>query len=137
MTAAQNVTPIGMLPDLEDLEKGQGGHNDMLPPGHVEKYGKFIRKSHNTPHEAGMRPYNTHRGHMHSGHEGQVIQPEQDRVGISDSLRDTPSCIDVAEHISMCPICSKFYNNDKTIYIIAIIILAIVCILLLKKVLEI
>ena len=48
----------------------------------------------------------------------------------------SPSCLDVAEHISKCPICSKFYNTDKTIYIIAIITLVIICILLLKKVLD-
>jgi len=47
-----------------------------------------------------------------------------------------PSCLDVAEHISKCPICSKFYNTDKTIYIISIITLVIICILLLKKVLD-
>ena len=49
----------------------------------------------------------------------------------------TPSCLDVAEHIANCPICSKFYSTDKTIYIIAIVILSIICILLLKKVLDI
>jgi hypothetical protein len=48
----------------------------------------------------------------------------------------SPSCLDVAEHVSKCPICSKFYNTDKTIYIIAIITLTIICILLLKKVLD-
>ena len=48
----------------------------------------------------------------------------------------SPSCLDVADHISKCPICSKFYNTDKTIYIIAIITLIIICILLLKKVLD-
>ena len=46
------------------------------------------------------------------------------------------SCLLVADHINSCPICSKFYNNDKTIYIIAIVVLAIICILLLKKVLN-
>jgi len=47
-----------------------------------------------------------------------------------------PNCIDCNEHISNCPICSKFYKNDKIIYIIAIVILAIICILLLKRVLD-
>ena len=47
------------------------------------------------------------------------------------------NCIDVANHIQSCPICSKFYNNDKTLYILAIIILSIVCLLLMKKVLNI
>lgn len=45
-------------------------------------------------------------------------------------------CIDVANHIKSCPICSKFYDNDKTMYVIAIIILVIICIILMKKVLE-
>lgn len=46
------------------------------------------------------------------------------------------NCIDVANHIKSCPICSKFYENDKTIYVVAIIILLIICIILIKKVLE-
>jgi hypothetical protein len=46
------------------------------------------------------------------------------------------SCLDVAGHIENCPICSKFYNNDKSVYIIAIVILLIMSIILLKKVLD-
>lgn len=46
------------------------------------------------------------------------------------------SCLDVANHIKSCPLCSKFYNTDKTIYIIAIVVLSLVCLLLLKKVLN-
>ena len=46
------------------------------------------------------------------------------------------NCIDVANHIKSCPICSKFYENDKTMYIVAIIILVVLCIILMKKVLE-
>jgi len=49
---------------------------------------------------------------------------------------NSPSCLDVADHINACPICSRFYNNDKTLYVIAIAVLAIICILLLKKVLD-
>lgn len=48
----------------------------------------------------------------------------------------TPSCLDVAEHIANCPLCSKFYSTDRTIYIVAIVALSIICILLLKKVLD-
>jgi len=44
------------------------------------------------------------------------------------------SCLDVAGHIDNCPICSKFYNNDKSVYIVTIIVLVIICIILLKKV---
>ena len=46
------------------------------------------------------------------------------------------SCQDVLKHISNCSICSKFYNNDRTVYIIIIIILIILCLLLVKKVLN-
>jgi hypothetical protein len=46
------------------------------------------------------------------------------------------NCLDVANHIKSCPICSKFYDNDKTMYVVAIIILVIICIILMKKVLE-
>ena len=45
------------------------------------------------------------------------------------------SCIEIAKHIKNCPICSKFYDTDKSLYIIVIIILLIFCILLLKKIL--
>jgi hypothetical protein len=46
------------------------------------------------------------------------------------------NCLDVANHVKSCPICSKFYDNDKTMYVVAIIILVIICIILMKKVLE-
>lgn len=46
------------------------------------------------------------------------------------------SCLQIAEHIKSCPICSTLYNNDRTMYIIAIIVLSIIVIILLKKALE-
>lgn len=46
------------------------------------------------------------------------------------------SCKDIAEHIKNCEICSKIYNTDKTLYIIAIVILIIICIYLLKRILQ-
>jgi hypothetical protein len=46
------------------------------------------------------------------------------------------SCIEIANHVRSCPICSKFYDNDKSVYVIIIVILAIVCAILFKKVLE-
>lgn len=46
------------------------------------------------------------------------------------------TCIDVANHIQNCPICSKFYENDKSIYVITIVILLIMCIILVKKLID-
>lgn len=50
--------------------------------------------------------------------------------------KDTLNCRDVAGHASNCDVCSKLYNNDKTFYIIAICVLVIICILLLKRILD-
>ena len=46
------------------------------------------------------------------------------------------NCRDISHHTSNCDVCSKLYNNDKTIYIIIICVLAIICILLLKRILD-
>ena len=151
----QNVTPIDMLPELEDLERtdqNQYSGAQMLPPGESEKFGRYIRGSHVAPQNSGMNPYNPQTQQGHQGHQGQqgqqytqlddvdsnaeynpMVEFKQGRYSLPDG---SPSCIDVANHVDSCPICSKFYNNDKTVYIITIILLLIICILLLKKVLE-
>jgi hypothetical protein len=46
------------------------------------------------------------------------------------------NCMDVAHHIQKCPLCSKFYDNDKSIFWAAIVLLAIACIYLLKRVMD-
>jgi hypothetical protein len=55
-------------------------------------------------------------------------------TGMSNS--SNISCMDIARHVKSCPICSKLYENDKSIYIIGIVFLLVVCIILLKKVIE-
>lgn len=62
--------------------------------------------------------------HIHP-HSQQHIQPRE------------LSCMEIARHVKHCPICSKFYDNDKSVYIIVIILLVIFCIILLKKILDI
>lgn len=185
---AINVTPIDMLPELEDLEinesmmtpshpsnmRGvpygnpaiQGGSSyatnstypgaPMLPSNEVERVGRYIRGGHAPPQEAGMMT-NTIPSNMHNMHNIQPV-PSTEYYAVpveSDNSKQAPpifnaqagkpsdsvgggcpSCLEFADHVQACPLCSKFYNNDKTIYIIAIVILAIVCILLLKRVLE-
>jgi len=46
------------------------------------------------------------------------------------------NCVDVAEHASQCLVCSKLYTNNNTIFILIIIFLAVVNLLLLKRILE-
>ena len=165
-STTQKVTPIEMLPELEDLERGNfgSGHQDqpiqeraysntvkyhgaeMLPPGDVDKFGRYIRGNHVIPYEAGMVSYNQGPQPQqmglpsHEHHYGISIGEEPiGKAGLKtfNMPANTPSCLDVADHIANCPICSKFYNNDKTIYIITIVILAIIVILLLKRILDI
>lgn len=46
------------------------------------------------------------------------------------------NCISVAEHTTNCVVCSKLYNDDRSIYLGSIIVLLIVSMILLKKVVE-
>jgi hypothetical protein len=129
----------------------------MIPRQEIDRVGRLIRGSHATPAEAGMAPYmppppsaaqmympqqGPQQGPMvNPGNPGfSAVEKYGDPIDAPKSAfnmpADTPSCLSVAEHIASCPICSKFYNNDKTIYIIAIVVLALVCILLLKRVLD-
>ena len=119
------------------------------------KYEKFISKQHITPKESGMgvqqyqedyrqqqdyrqqeefrqQDYRQQEDHRHVN-----VEHYQKGEETTDSKHKcSPSCLDIAGHVSSCPICTKFYNDDRTIYIIAIIVLAVICILLLKKVLD-
>uniref|UniRef100_A0A6C0H384 Uncharacterized protein n=1 Tax=viral metagenome TaxID=1070528 RepID=A0A6C0H384_9ZZZZ len=141
-TNSPNVTPLDMLPELEDVERGGSTFaptTSILPPEQSDKFRKYIRQNHVVSNHAGMN-----QSHQPNYSVAQAPRQEQygTPVGQQESLKTfnmppgSPSCLDVAEHITNCPICSKFYNTDKTIYIIAIIALAIICILLLKKVLD-
>lgn len=139
----QNVTMINELPELEDLE----GPRPFQPAirnqlkGYMspenKEFQKYIREGHTPLQESGM----------HSSQQNYQFEPYYNPEFESNNLKEegiktyampenTPNCVEIAEHVANCPVCSKFYNNDKTIYVIAIVILAILCILLLKKVLD-
>ena len=147
---ATNVTMLNDLPDLDEIDypqplqqgairnviKGTGDEQFMpgiLPPG-TDQYKKFIRGQHMAPQEAGMA-YNNPPAYMQQ--QQQYMDPQGQEIQAPyKPLEQTPTCLDFASHVAQCPICSKFYKNDNTMYIIAIIVLAIVCILLLKRVLD-
>lgn len=122
------VTPIEMLPNLEDLESS--------PPENSPKYNKFIRGNHVTPEEAGMHPYQTPITEYMFNVQEQQQNQQLPQIIPQKQEENTPNCLNVAEHTSNCPVCSKLYNTDKTLYIVTIIILCIIIILLLKKILE-
>lgn len=145
----RNVTMIDDLPDLEDLESRPGmygGPPNMMgvgqhvpfqnqgPPGGIpEKFRKFIRPGMgHPPPESGMGPYGG------GPHQQQFFAPPPQQLQEAPMRPPvgSPTCLEIADHVGSCPICSRFYKNDNTVYIIAIVILAIICILLLKRVLN-
>ena len=119
MSRNKNVTFIDDLADLEELE-----------PADMSRYGgSAVRTMQRGPDVSNFSNFQQHYQH--------IPQFQQEQPQYRQFQTDSRcNCLDVAEHISNCPICSKLYNNDKTMYIIAIVILAIIVILLLKKVLE-
>jgi hypothetical protein len=129
----QYTTPIDQLPELEDIESS---NKQMIP--NPEKYDKFLRNSYSPPDQSGMNYREPPRQpRQPQPQEMYIMNDNHYREPIMYDGRGEPSCIQVSNHISNCPICIKFYNNDKTIYILAIVILAIFCLLLIKKVLNI
>ena len=55
---------------------------------------------------------------------------------VNFKMPDTLNCRDVAKHTANCPVCSKLYKNDKTMYWVIIFILVVICIMLFNKVLD-
>ena len=106
MSQYQKMTLLSSLPDLSDI----------VPP----EYQKPMRTTYQPPQESGMN-YN---------------QPiELPPTNLSSSTK-TLHCIDVVEHITNCIICSKFYSNDRGVYIVIIIFLLIVCTVLISNLIK-
>jgi len=133
----KNMNPMNRKPEFQPyIDARRNGTN----------VDKFIRPNMNQPMtESGMRPnYIPNVGNpMIQQVQQPIMQPQlipmidEKIVSLHEKLKGTPSCLEIADHISMCPICSRFYRNDSTIFVIAIVILVIICILLLKHVLKI
>ena len=139
-----------LIDDLIDLDDPSPSNNNILPPGQQDKMKRIIRQPHQTKYNEQMnlpngpqyqmpQPYQTPQPYQipqpyQMPQQYQMPQPYQSEYNIP--LHAPYSCLDIASHIDNCPICSKFYKNDKSIYIVTIVILVIICIILLKKALE-
>lgn len=122
MNNGSNITMISDLPELEDIEP---------------KVQKHIR----------VHKPNTRQEQYHSQYQPQNIEPEEytpplprkQPIYSQDLITPSPSnfnCIDIAKHVEQCPICSRFYHCDKTFYVVTIAVLIIICLMLLKKILD-
>jgi hypothetical protein len=141
--AQQNITMIDDLPDLDDLENFNTQAYGVHPVGisrapeqglTQQQRDRFIRTPHRPPAGAGMN--NMDNTAIVPNKFVQLPPPPRHENIEPYHTTSNINCIEIAEHIKHCPICSKFYNTDKTIFVVALVILAIVCILLLKRVLE-
>ena len=145
-TPKQNVTFIDDLPDLEELESqqhsmhgiGQFQQSSNIGPGPIpDKYKKYIRSPMNPPlPESGMNPTSYQSPPEYFSQQQSEHMQQPDLQHQQKTLGNSLTCLQVHDHIQSCPICGRFFKNDNTMYIIAIVILAIICILLLKRVLD-
>lgn len=125
------------IDELMNLDSGdEGNYQGMIPDQHTRSMSKFIRgdvKANFLSGANGGGPpahYNGQEMNMLPPHPAMVAAPQPPMPDL------VITCPMIFEHIKGCPICSKFYNSDKTMYVIAIVLLSIVCIILLKRVLE-
>jgi hypothetical protein len=146
-------TRIEDLPELGN-DSYEGGDSAIGEGNKYRDTAKFIRNNRQIPQGAGMTRNSEYgqQGHVmtrNSEYGQQYQQPppeemiEPQRVPMVKEMpafsRPDPmsfNCVDISMHVQECPICCKFYNGDKSLYIVVIVILAIVCLLLLKRVLN-
>jgi len=140
-----------------------GGGINMIPPDNANQIQKFIRNNvYEPPVESGMaqpqRPQQRQ--------QPQPVQPPPDQTQITQFIMPPPqnqfmedsmmyeqnqqnqmyrhhhphsyeiNCINVADHTTNCIVCSRLYQHNTSGYIVIIILLSIICILLLKRVLN-
>lgn len=126
MQLNNNIPPFANVHSAQQIMQQQ-----MMPP-------QMIQQQMMPPQMMNQKlPYNDPNGDFQNN-----FQPYIEQEKFNNNLfegyepSNKPTCLAVAEHTADCKVCSKLYNNDKTVYIIAIVLLSIICILLLKKVLD-
>ena len=95
-------TKVHDLPDLEEIEDRS------------QQVQKFINNRHIPSDDSGMNRQPQFDPRMN----GPPMAPPPP----VQRLFNGPTCLEICYHIEQCPICSKFYKNDKSIYIITIVI---------------
>jgi hypothetical protein len=124
------VTMLDDLPELQQLERSMPNEPRGLSP---DNYSKFIRGPMRMDPQAGMVPFNP--PPLPPPPQMNLPPPPPPMNRMLDPLNI--SCIDISRHIQDCPICCKIYNtSDKSLYLIIIIILSVLCLILLKKALS-
>jgi len=146
----QKVTYLDDLPDIDEVDGSSGGRpNTNLTSTQAQMSKRFIRNTHSMIPESGMvtKPFDP--ASFTTNNEERLDNPGtiQNNVFRNSPIIEMPNvmaqqpqphvmtCQDIFYHIESCPLCTKFYKHDNTMYLITIAILVLVCALLLKKVL--
>ena len=137
--------------------RGFNPASDIIPSEYSDKYQKVIRTNYVPPRESGMEPrprvnyvennYRINNKNINKNVSNRINVEQQPYDEIEDGnyddkfqqqqymRREYINCIEIANHIKNCPICSKLYGNtDKIFYIVVIIFLLIICLILLKNI---
>jgi len=134
-----NVTYIDDLPDMEDLQNSYT-YGAIRSQAHYQQQRDMDprRQAQMMQQMRGMEMFPQPPQHLVSPSSRPYMSPQQPQYTSTngDQAQQIASCLDLMSHAQNCPLCAKVYDNDKTVYIVTIIVLAIICILLLKKVLN-
>lgn len=143
MSRYAKVTPIEDLLDLEEDNSMQASATFSGHTPDTQISNKYIRKSDigsymnsvnagSESHDT-LRNYNMDFQEQPRGYRHYEIEPPRQPQHQMMAAPYRLSCSEVYDHITSCPICSKLYNQDKTIYILIIVILSLIVIVLLKN----
>lgn len=115
--------------------QGQSPMNNQRPPnGYVQSP---MNNNNNSPNNLNQTIQNHIMAHSRQP-QPQYAPREYFEAAKSPSPIINPSlnCLDVCKHIESCPICSKFFDTDKTLFIFIIIALLIIIGFLVKKLID-
>jgi hypothetical protein len=159
----KNVTFIDDLVDMDSLTGGsdyiskgnmeRDEYTNQVQNRHIRKHDKDLTYAMNggimQPNIPQLSHHNQHNQHIRENFQLQPFQQlpqhfpqqiiyEEPVIKNHRPFYDAEdlSCMTIANHIKDCPICSKFYNCDNSIYIVCIVLLIMVCVILLKKIIE-
>ena len=131
-----NITRIEDLPELSDIDNSYG---DSGMTGNTDpKMNKYIRNYTRQTYNNTMDNMNSRNSEPY---QSQMYIEQEPKVYEKEFYEPTPlptrlNCLDVCNHIKDCPLCSKFYHNDNTLFIIIIVCLLILTVILTRKVLN-
>jgi hypothetical protein len=125
-----NESGMRLVEPYQNIE-GYASYNNAYSTGPASNYShQYPQGPSAQPNEyyqdgTAINPYPFRNAEIMEGYEAPSSQPQV--LG---------NCRDIAEHVKNCQVCGKLYNTDKTIYIIAIVLLLVICAILLRKILN-